>query len=155
LEIPVHEDDDITAGRFETCRERSGLPEVSAELDDDDFRMLVGQPFQQAEAAVLATVVDVNDLVLTTEGVEHTLELLVKLRDVFDLVIDRNDDGQHQRTPTHGIRRSIRQSRSRETGVRSAGSASLVFPRRAYHAPGAASVRSIRSAPRQRKIRPE
>src|SRR5688572_22725958 len=74
--------------------------------------MDVRQPLQEAVTAILTAVVDVDDLVWTPEFDELALELLMKLRDVLDLVIDGNDNGQHQATPSHGIRRSIRQAAS-------------------------------------------
>jgi hypothetical protein len=39
--------------------------------------MLLGKLLQQAEAAVLAAVVDVQDLVRSAQGNEHSLELSV------------------------------------------------------------------------------
>jgi len=96
LKVAVHEDDDVPARGFQAGCQGGGLPEVAAELDDDDLGMALAELLQQGEAAVLAAVVNVNDLVRPPERDQHTLELPVELGNALDLVVDGNDDRQHQ-----------------------------------------------------------
>ena len=77
----------------ETGRNGGALPEILAELDDLDPRILGVDIFQCGQRAVAAAVVDENDLVIFAPVLHGRGDLTVQDDDVLGFVEDRNDDG--------------------------------------------------------------
>jgi hypothetical protein len=78
----------------ETCLERTGLPEVAAQLDHPQARFGVNQPLRDLERIVAAAIVDENDfgaiprLEPVTDRGNATHEFTQRGR----LVVNRGDD---------------------------------------------------------------
>ena len=62
LEVGVDRHDDLAARLEEAGLQRGRLPEVPAQADDHDVRVLVVEPGEDREAAVGRAVVDEDDL---------------------------------------------------------------------------------------------
>ena len=75
--------------------QRGGLAEVSAQMNDDDIRMLVVQPCEDGEAPVRRAVVDEDDLELVVDGLEGVRDLVVERLERLLLVEQGNDDRDH------------------------------------------------------------
>ena len=77
----------------EPGRECRRLTEVAAESDDPEPRVSRLYVGQQIERRVRAAVVDDDDFVSSSEGLERCRELFVERSHVRRLVAHRNDDG--------------------------------------------------------------
>ena len=85
----------VSGGLAEARVERGGLAEVPAQPDDADVVVCVVQAGQRAERAVGRAVVDEDRLPRASVAGEGGRELVVEERDAALLVVDRDDDRDH------------------------------------------------------------
>ena len=96
LEVGVDRHDEVAASFEEARLQRGGLPEVPAEMDDDDVRRCSScRRARTDEAAVRRAVVDEDHLELLVEGLERGRDLVVERLERVLLVEQRDDDGDH------------------------------------------------------------
>ena len=102
LEVGVDRDHDVALGLEEAGLERDGLPEVAAQVHDDDVRRLVVELGEHAGAAVGRAVVDEDHLERLVPGFECGGDLPVELLQRVLLVEERDDDRDHARRVQRG-----------------------------------------------------
>jgi hypothetical protein len=106
LQIPVHQNDHVSRGVVEACRQGGRLPEIAPELDELESRIAGAEGGGALEGGVAAPVVDHDDLVGLARPLQHRGQSLVERRDALLLVVDGDDDGQVARrrpvTPRFG-----------------------------------------------------
>src|SRR6202034_3398439 len=105
LQIAVHRNDDLALRVIEAGFQRGGLAEITAEAHGENPGIVAGDLRKLAEGAVFAAVVDENDLKRLANRVHHIDDFDVKLRNAFELIIERDDDGVGDRAilGTHGF----------------------------------------------------
>ena len=92
LQIAVQRRDVAPARVLEAGCERRGLPEVAPQPDHPHVGIDGLEPCQDLEALVRAPIVDDDDFVRTSPGVEGRRELAVQVLERRRLVPDRDDD---------------------------------------------------------------
>ena len=91
LTIPIQRDNDVAASKVEARHHRGRLTKVAAEMNDLDLRIFCSQPVQQFRTAIVAAIIDKNDLPFPGEIPVHDgLNFFKKGAKSFALVIDRN-----------------------------------------------------------------
>ena len=93
LAVAVEGGDPGSAGRTHSARDRGALTRPLPLPDHFDPRLLSRQPRQTFGAAVVAPVVDVDDLVVHP-ALERAADLAGEPAQVVGLVVDGNYDGQ-------------------------------------------------------------
>ena len=93
LEIGVDDDRFLAAAVFETREDGELMAEVSAEAQNLDARVVVGELGEDFCAVVAAAVVDEDDFT-AGQRIEHVAEALMEFAETFLLVVDGNDDGE-------------------------------------------------------------
>src|SRR6185436_13082427 len=97
LQVSVESDHDPAAGVIESRLERRGLPVVAAEEDRLDTAVARAEGTQPGARAVLAAVVDQNQLVFAVQGLGGGGHLRMEGVDALFLVVEGDDDAQlHQ-----------------------------------------------------------
>ncbi len=91
LEIAVHRDDHLAAGRFDARAHRRGLAEIEPEADHVQLGPLRGDFLKREEGAVAAAVVDADHFPRAPELAELGEELVEQRRDVLLFVEEWND----------------------------------------------------------------
>ena len=104
LQIAVHRDDVAAAGARKASREAGGLPEVAPEANDTQAMVGGLQQGKTIERVVFAAIVNRDDLVRTSVGLEGRRQLAIEPIDIGLFVLHRNDDRDVR---LHGDKRLI------------------------------------------------
>lgn len=92
LKIGIHRDDDVSLGLFETDREGRGFPVVAAETDDLYVPIMALDVAQELERAIVAPVVDKEQLVANIHSPDGRSKLLMKFPEGFFFVVEWYDN---------------------------------------------------------------
>ena len=95
LQIAVERDDDFTLGLVEPGRQSGSLAEVAAQADHLQPRIRFREIGEEFEAAVRGSIVHKQYLVLPLHSLQHTSEPVVKRQKRRLLVVNGNNDGDH------------------------------------------------------------
>ncbi len=77
LQVAVHGENELARGVVETRRQRRGLAEVAAQLDDQHAAIDRGDLFQQLVGAVAGAIVDKDQLKTVAHLLHHLLQARV------------------------------------------------------------------------------
>ena len=125
LTVGVHQDDPLAGRLAQPDLERRRLPQVAAEAHRAHLFVLMREIGRDPAGAVVAAVVDDQDLELQRLGPELLEDLADHRRQVLGLVVrrqDHRDVGAHPRAVIRRVGRSLAERRHERRAYRLAGS---------------------------------
>ena len=96
LQVAVHGDLDIALGLMKARRKRRRLAEIAAQTDHLQVAIGLHQIGQQLEAAIRGCVIHEQNLVRPLQSLEDHRQPVVQRQDREFLVMDRDDNRQHE-----------------------------------------------------------
>ena len=93
LQVAIHGQNKIALGMVETRGQRRGLPEIAAQLDDQDTAVDRRNLLQQLVAAVRGTIIHEHQLKAVAHLLHDRLQLVIESGDILFFIVKGDDDG--------------------------------------------------------------